>query len=162
MKAKWKFRAVRYVNAAGYASGFWIGRHSQADLVGNDSEALAFAARAQQHFSAKKQTLVRVEARTTGDVDFSVPDVVRPRYVYRVTPRPNSREWRLSAGMTTGWFPNRELAIEGAASLARDTVAEIRVDGERGFEFVVLIDTRMRKQTSEAANLLLSRGAEVR
>jgi hypothetical protein len=140
MKANWKFRAVRFVNAAGYASGFWVKRQANVDLVGTDADALAFAAKTAAFFSARRQSVVRVEARTAGEVDFSVPDQVRPRFVYQVTPRSNKREWQLSAGMVTGWFPTQELAIEGAASLARDKVVEIRVNGASGLEFVVLID----------------------
>ena len=141
------------MNAAGYASGFWVKRQTNVDLVGTAAEALAFAAETAALFSAKKQSLVRVEARSAGEIDFSVPDKLRPRIVYRVTPRPNKREWQLSAGMVTGWFPNREVAIEGAASLARDTVVEIQVNGERGLEFVVLIDGRPDTQQQQGITL---------
>jgi hypothetical protein len=136
MKATWKFRAMRQDLTA-----FFVRRTDGTDeLFGTDEEVLEFSVRARHYFHAK--CLQRVEARSTGLIDFSVPNN-KPRELARLRPHENGRDWRAEPSRLHhgAWHKTLEDAICYAAFRLRGHLSEIQILNRRNeVQGVVLID----------------------
>jgi hypothetical protein len=154
MKATWRFRAVRHD-----LTGFSIRRMGgSGELLGTDEEALAFSLRVRAYFCS--QCLRRVEARSIGQLDLSVPDAGCRRKLARLRPHENGMDWITDPLPLhhPAWHRSLEDAINYAAFRLRGYVSEIRIfDRRNELQTLVLID---QTGSEAAANGQVCRGAE--
>jgi hypothetical protein len=88
MRATWRFKAVRQD-----LTGFFIRRaDGTGQLIGTDEEAPGFSVRVRHLFCDK--SLQRVEACSTGLIDFSVANNKPLRELATLRPHENGRDWR--------------------------------------------------------------------
>jgi hypothetical protein len=150
MKATWRFRAVRHD-----LTGFFIRRMGRiGELFGTDEEALEFSIRVGIYF--RDRCLRRVEARSIGQLDLSVPDAGCRRKLAILRPHENGRDWITDPTPLNHPALHKSLedAINYAAFRLRGYVSEIQIfDGKSELKALVLIDQTGAEPAANGPNL---------